>query len=60
MKEKSAKTDTIVKMENGNIELLVNLNGGSYFDFHLKELPLNPISWRGTKPDERIFMGHFL
>jgi hypothetical protein len=60
MKEKTAKTDTVVKMENGNIELLVNLNGGSYFDFHLKELPLNPINWRATKPEERIFMGHFL
>jgi hypothetical protein len=60
MQDKTAKTDTVLKMENGNIELLVNLNGGSYFDFHLKDLPLNPISWRGTKPGELIFMGHFL
>ena len=60
MKDKTAKTDTVVKMENGRIELLVNLNGGSYFDFHLKELPLNPINFHGTKPGEHIFMGHFL
>jgi len=60
MKGKTVKTDTIVKMGNSIIELLVNLNGGSYFDFHLKELPVNPINWRGTKPEERIFMGHFL
>ena len=60
MKDSTARTDTIVKMENSDIELLVNLNGGSYFDFHLKELPLNPINFRGTKPGEQIFMGHFL
>jgi len=60
MKDKTAKMDTVVKMGNSNIELLVNLIGGSYFDFHLKELPVNPINWRATKPEERIFMGHFL
>ncbi|MDO9341627.1 MAG: hypothetical protein Q7T72_14030 [Bacteroidales bacterium] len=60
MKGKTAKTDTVVKMENNNIWLLVNLNGGSYFDFHLKEQPINPINFRATKPEERIFMGHFL
>lgn len=60
MKENTAGTDSVVKMENNNIELLINLNGGSYFDFHLKELPINPINWKGTKPGELIFMGHFL
>ena len=60
MNEKTAKTDTVVKMENNSILLLVNLNGGSYFDFHLKELPVNPISWRATKPEEKMFMGHFV
>lgn len=60
MSEKVAKSDTIVKMESNSILLLVNLNGGSYFDFHLKELPVNPVSWRGSKPGELIFMGHFL
>jgi hypothetical protein len=60
MEEKTAKSDTVVKMESNSIILLVNLKGGAYFDFHLKEIPLNPISWRGSKPGELIFMGHFL
>jgi len=60
MSEKVVNSDSVVKMENKSILLLVNLNGGSYFDFHLKELPVNPISWRGSKPGELIFMGHFL
>lgn len=60
MKEKTAKTDTVVKMENSNVLLLINLNGGSYFDFHLKDLPVNPVSWRATKPEEKMFMGHFV
>ena len=60
MKEKAATTDSIVKMENNYVLLSVNLNGGPYFDFHLKELPINPISWRATKPEERMFMGHFV
>lgn len=60
MNEKIGKNDTIVKMENNSICLLVNLNGGSYFDFHLKEQPINPINWRAKKPEEKMFMGHFL
>lgn len=60
MKNESAQKDTVVKMSNNIIELFINLNGGAYFDFHLKNLPLNPISWRATKPEERIFMGHFI
>lgn len=60
MKDKTTKTDTVVKMGNSKIELMVNLNGGSYFDFHLKDLPVNPISWRGSKPGELMFMGHFV
>jgi hypothetical protein len=60
MKDIIPQSDTVVKLENKSIELLVNLQGGSYFDFHLKDLPLNPINWRGTKADELIFTGHFL
>jgi len=60
MNEKAAKTDTVVKMENNSSLLFVNLQGGAYFDFHLKELPINPICWRATKPEERRFMGHFV
>lgn len=60
MKEKTAKTDTVVKMENNNILLLVNLNGGSYFDFHLKDMPINPINWHTKDSVKPAFMGHFL
>lgn len=60
MNNDRTKTDTIVKMGNNTIELLVNLKGGAFFDFHLKDLPVNPISWRGTKPGEQMFMGQFL
>jgi len=60
MEEKSPAPDTVVKMENSKIELLINLNGGAYFDFHLKDLPLNPINFRGSKPGDEIFMGHFV
>ena len=49
-----------MKIENSKVLLQVNLSGGSYFDFHLKELPINPINWRATKPEEQMFMGHFL
>jgi hypothetical protein len=62
--DKSLQTDTLtntlMKIENSKAVLEVNLNGGSYPDFHLKELPLNPLNWHikdSTMPD---FMGHFL
>jgi hypothetical protein len=60
MKNKFGQGDTVVKMENSNILVLINLNGGSYFDFHMKEMTINPINWRGSKPEEKIYMGHFL
>lgn len=56
--------DTLIistmKIENSKAVLEVNINGGSIPDFHLKELPLNPLDWRikdSTMPD---FMGHFV
>lgn len=62
--ENKVQTDTskntFMKIENSKAVLEVNLNGGSYPDFHLKEIPLNPLDWRikdTTMPD---FMGHFL
>jgi hypothetical protein len=60
MNKESTKQHTVVKMGNIKIELFINLKGGSYFDFHLKDLPVNPISWRGTEPEEKMFMGHFI
>lgn len=50
----------VVKIENRKVLLLVNLFGGSYFDFHLKDLPINPISWHIDDNVEPDFMGHFL
>ena len=35
-----------MKLENSKVLLEVNLNGGSYFDFHFKDLPINPINFR--------------
>lgn len=49
-----------MKIENKNIVLQVNLNGGSYFDFHFKDMLVNPINWRNEDPDNPPFMGHFL
>jgi hypothetical protein len=60
MNERLTKQDTVVKMGNINAELYINLRGGSYFDFHLKNYSVNPISWRGMLPEEKMFMGHFI
>ncbi len=49
-----------MKLENKKVVLEVGLNGGSYLDFHLKELPVNPLNWRDTNPEEPPFAGHFL
>lgn len=49
-----------VQIENSKVVLQVNLSGGAYFDFHLKENPLNPINWKTVNPEEPPFMGHFL
>jgi hypothetical protein len=50
----------VVKMETNNVVLMVNLNGGAFFDFHLKDLPVNPINWRMKDTINPPFMGHFL
>ena len=49
-----------MKLENENTILGVNLLGGSYTDFHLKDIPINPINWHTKESDEQTFMGHFL
>ena len=38
----------------------MNLRGGTYSDFSLKENPLNPINWETVNPEEPPFLGHFL
>lgn len=41
-----------MELENNKVVLTVNLNGGSYFDFHFKDLPLNPINFRAKDPGQ--------
>lgn len=49
-----------IKLTNKVAVLQVNPGGGSFSDFHLKELPLNPINWKVDDPEQPPFMGHFL
>ena len=49
-----------IELINRTVVLQVNLRGGSFSDFHLKELPLNPINWKIDDPEQPPFMGHFL
>lgn len=49
-----------MKIENSKVILQVNLNGGAYSDFHLKDLPLNPLNWQINDPAQPPFRGHFL
>lgn len=58
--QKDTLTNYLMKIENSKAVLEVNLNGGSYPDFHLKELPLNPLNWRIKDSTMPHFMGHFL
>jgi hypothetical protein len=49
-----------MQIENNSVSLQVNLNGGSYFDFHFKDMPINPISFHSKDPGGPVYMGHFL
>lgn len=49
-----------MKIENNKSVLEVNLNGGMIPDFHLKELPLNPLNWKHNVPEMPSFEGHFV
>lgn len=51
---------SIMQIENNKAILGINLKGGAYYDFHLKEIPLNPLNWRLCDPDMPVLMGHFL
>ncbi|OQB31358.1 MAG: hypothetical protein BWY08_00542 [Bacteroidetes bacterium ADurb.Bin174] len=50
----------IITFENDKAVIKVDLNGGAYIDFHLKDLPINPINWSSSNPDEPLFQGYFL
>lgn len=47
-------------LENNNIVLHINPQGGCYSDFHLKDLPINPINWESADSTQPPFKGHFL
>jgi hypothetical protein len=49
-----------MKIENSKVLLMVNLNGGSYSDFHFKDFPINPINFRTKDSDQPFAMGHLL
>ena len=49
-----------MKLENNKVVLKVNLSGGSYFDFHFRDSPLNPINFCSQDPDQPNAMGHLL
>ena len=49
-----------MKIENSKVLLQINLNGGSYFDFQFKDLPVNPINFQSKESVKSAFMGHFL
>ncbi len=49
-----------MKLENNRSIFEVNLNGGMIPDFHLKELPLNPLNWKHNEPEMPPFEGHFV
>lgn len=51
---------SVVRLENNNVLLLINLNGGSYLNFHFKDLPINPINWHTKDTVKPAFMGHFI
>lgn len=52
--------ENMMKIENSKSVLEINLNGGSIPDFHLKELPVNPLNWRSKDTTMPPFMGHFV
>ncbi len=47
-------------LENKNMIVEIDEMGGSYTDFHLKAIPINPINWRSNGSQEASFTGHFL
>ena len=50
----------MILLENNKILLTINLAGGSYSDFHLKELALNPFNWEIEDKTMPPFKGHFV
>lgn len=58
---------TIIHLENAHALLSVDLNGGAITDFHLKQIPINPLTFRLKKEQMPAnsrkgapFQGHFI
>lgn len=49
-----------MNFENTKALIKVNLRGGSYFDFRLKDLPVNPLNYRTKDSEQLKVMGHYL
>jgi len=59
--------DVVILLENEQTSLAINLFGGAFIDFHLKDNPINPLSWelgltQMPKNNQKgaPFRGHFL
>lgn len=60
-------TDTKIKFQNKTSVIEVDLHGGAITDFHLKENPVNPLSFRFSKEEMpannkagAVYQGHFI
>ena len=50
-----------IVLENAVARAVVDIGGGAIADFHLREAPLNPLSWREEgEPTAPRWMGHFV
>ncbi len=63
----SNEEDVVILLENEQTSLAINLFGGAFIDFHLKDKPINPLSWelglaQMPKNNQKgaPFRGHFL
>ena len=66
-KNKEIPRDTIVYLNNKNLQLGVDLYGGAFISLKINESEINPFTWQLTKAqmpennkDGAVFQGHFL
>ncbi len=58
--ETSVKGRRSVVLAGKAAQLTIDISGGSIADFHLADLPLNPLTWDAEGKDIPRAMGHFL
>ncbi len=60
------KQHAVIAMDNGDVNLQIDLSGGHYISFELKKNPVNPFGWKLEVADMPmnnrpfVFQGHFL